>query len=247
MSGQLALAAAVAKLGRAQTLNADDIEAFMSLPYRVKNYDVGAYLVREADRVDHCCVLLEGVAIRHRVTNSGVRQILSVLVAGDFIDLQNVLFDVADDSVQAAMKVRVALIPISAIKVLIAVRPTLAMAFWRDTQIDAAILREWIVNVGRRDAVSRVAHLLCELAVRLTAANLAENYRYRMPMTQEQIGDAVGLTTIHVNRTLRELERKGLVERDKRIIQIVDWEALREIGDFNLRHRFYDLIAAGEA
>jgi len=227
---------AAEKLMRLERLSQDDIDAFLALPHRLKWLDLGGYIVREDDRIEHCCVLLEGIAIRHKVTNGGNRQIVSIQIPGDFVDLQNSLLDIADHSVQTLTKAHVALIPVTAIEMLIAQRPALGRALWRDTLIDAAIFREWIVNVGRRDAASRIAHLLCELAVRLAFAGMAEDHCYKMPLTQEQLADAVGLTPIHVNRTLRDLERQNLIRRDKRTMCILDWPALEELGDFNDRY-----------
>lgn len=227
---------AAEKLQRLERLAEADVDAFLALPHRLKWLDLGGYIVREDDRIEHCCVLLEGIAIRHKVTNGGNRQIVSIQIPGDFVDLQNSLLDVADHSVQTLTKAHVALIPVTAIETLIAGRPALGRALWRDTLIDAAIFREWIVNVGRRDAASRIAHLLCELSVRLTHAGLAKDHCYKMPLTQEQLADAVGLTPIHVNRTLRDLERQHLIKREKRTICIVDWTAMEELGDFNDRY-----------
>jgi CRP-like cAMP-binding protein len=102
--------------------------------------------------------------------------------------------------------------------------------------VEASIFREWVLNVGRRDSRARIAHLLCELAVRLNEEGLAKDYGYDLPMTQEQIADAVGLTPVHVNRTLKALEEDGLVIRTKRNISFPEWQRLRSVGDFNQRY-----------
>ena len=199
MSQSSVFLAASEKLKRLERLPASDIAAFRALLHRLKWLDMGGYVVREDDRIEHCCVLLEGFAIRHKVTNAGDRQIVSIQIPGDFVDLQNSLLDIADHSVQTLTKAHVALIPVAAIEALIADRPALGRALWRDTLIDAAMFREWIVNVGRRDAASRIAHLLCELSVRLTFAGLAKDHCYKMPLTQEQLADAVGLMVMHTD------------------------------------------------
>ena len=104
---------------------------------------------------------------------------------------------------------------------------------WLDTLVDGSIFREWIANVGRRDARSRLAHLLCEFSLRLKLAGLGEQTNYQLPMTQEQLADATGLTPVHVNRTIRSLEADGLIERrSARSISIGDWRRLAEVGDF---------------
>ena len=107
------------------------------------------------------------------------------------------------------------------------------MAMWIDTLIDGSIFREWVVNVGRRDGRARLAHLLCEFARRLEVAGLTEEYRYELPMTQEQLADATGLTPVHVNRVLMQLAREGLIERNRRFVGIPDWEALRRAAGFS--------------
>jgi CRP-like cAMP-binding protein len=130
----------------------------------------------------------------------------------------------------------VATVPVPALRQLAADRPQVGRAMWIETLIDAAIFREWIVNVGRRDSLSRISHLLCEFALRLEAAGLARDHRYEIPMTQEQIADCTGLTPVHVNRVLKELGRLGLIRRDKRSVEILDWDRLERIGDFNTRY-----------
>jgi CRP-like cAMP-binding protein len=118
---------------------------------------------------------------------------------------------------------------------------------WIDTLIDASIFREWVVNVGRRNSRARVAHLLCEFSLRMEAAGLASNHHYELPMTQEQLADAVGLTSVHVNRVLKQLGEEGLISRDRRSIVIEDWKRLRETGDFNERYLHHDAIGSDAA
>lgn len=130
----------------------------------------------------------------------------------------------------------IAAVPVAALRRLAREHPAVGRAMWIETLVDAAIFREWIVNVGRRDSISRISHLLCELALRLEAAGLASDFRYEIPMTQEQIADCTGLTPVHVNRVLKELGRMGLIDRERRSISIVDWDRLQEIGDFNTRY-----------
>ena len=121
------------------------------------------------------------------------------------------------------------------------------MALWVDTLVDGSIFREWVVNVGRRDARARVAHILCEFSLRLEAAGLAKGHRYELPMTQEQLADAVGLTSVHVNRVLKRLGEDGLIRRDRRTIVIEDWKRMRDVGDFNERYLHHDAMGAQAA
>ncbi|HLL30023.1 MAG TPA: Crp/Fnr family transcriptional regulator [Allosphingosinicella sp.] len=209
-----------------------------------RTLEPSTYLIREGEPPEYCSILLSGFAFRHKVTGAGERQILSVHVPGEFLDLQNALLGTADHHVQALTRCEVALVGVPALEALTAAHPILARAMWIDTLIDAAIFREWIVNIGRRDSISRIAHLLCEFALRLRAAGLAEEQRYELPMTQEQLADAVGLTPVHVNRVLKQLGRMKLIERDKRAINIADWKGLREVGDFNSRYLHFEAGAA---
>jgi len=219
-------------------------EAFLALPVIRRTLEPSTYLIREGEPPEYCSILLSGFAFRHKVTGAGERQILSVHVPGEFLDLQNALLGIADHHVQALTRCEVALVGVPALEALTAAHPILARAMWIDTLIDAAIFREWIVNIGRRDSISRIAHLLCEFALRLRAAGLAEEQRYELPMTQEQLADAVGLTPVHVNRVLKQLGRMKLIERDKRAINIADWKGLREVGDFNSRYLHFEAGAA---
>jgi CRP-like cAMP-binding protein len=217
-------------------LDEDDKAAFRALPFGYRTLEPAAYLVREGEPPVHCAVLLSGFAFRHKVTGEGERQILSVHMAGEFLDLQNSFLGVADHNVQMLTRGEVAQIAVPDLLRLVTAHPRLARAMWIDTLIDSAVFREWMVNVGRRPSVSRIAHLLCEFALRLKNTGLAENGRYELPMTQEQLADATALTSVHVNRVLRELGRTGLIARNKRSVEILDWPGLREIGDFSARY-----------
>ena len=153
---------------------------------------------------------------------------------GEVVDLQNSMLKVADHSVQMLTAGKVAMIPREAVIRLTLDRPTIGHAMWIDTLVDASIFREWIANVGRRDARTRIAHLLCEFSLRLKLAGLGQDNGYELPMTQEQLADATGLTSVHVNRTIKALEADGLIERrDPRAIHIGDWRKLTKAGDFD--------------
>jgi CRP-like cAMP-binding protein len=235
----------VRRLERRSPLEQADREALLTLPHAVKKLAAGVHIVRDGDPADHCCLLLSGFAYRYKITGEGGRQIISFHVASEFLDLQNSFLGVADHSVQMLTEAQVALIPSAALQELALTRPAIARALWIDTLIDASIFREWVVNVGRRDSRSRVAHLLCEFSLRLEAAGLASNHHYELPMTQEQLADAVGLTSVHVNRVLKQLGEEGLIRRDRRSIAIQDWNKMRAVGDFNERYLHHDGINGG--
>jgi CRP-like cAMP-binding protein len=224
----------VRKLEYWQTFSRDDREAILGLPHTVKRLEAHNYIVREFDRAEFSCVLLSGFAIRHKIVSGGQRQIVAIHMKGEMVDLQNSLLGKADHSVQMLTAGQVAMIPREAIERLAFERPAVGKAMWIDTLVDASIFREWIANVGRRDARTRVAHLLCELALRLKVAGLGEQTNYEVPLTQEQLADATGMTSVHVNRTIKALERDGLIDRIyPRSITIGDWKKLADTGDFN--------------
>jgi CRP-like cAMP-binding protein len=215
------------------SLSDGDRTALLALPHTLKAVEPHQYLVRDMDDVTHTCLLLGGFAYRHKIIAGGGRQIFSIHIAGDMVDLQNSIVGRADHNVQALTACSVAFIPREAITKIAFDRPEIGMAMWYDTIVDAAIFREWIANVGRRDAKARVAHLLCEFALRLEAAGVGTQSEYKLPMTQEQLADCTGLTTVHVNRTLKALGREGLIARAHRGVTIADWKKLAAAGDFD--------------
>lgn len=215
-------------------LGDDDRDAVLALPHNLKTAQPNHYIVREFDRAEYSCVLLSGYAVRHKIVAGGHRQILSIHMKGELVDLQNSLLGTADHSVQMLTAGKIAMIPRTEVQHIAFQRPAVGRAMWINTLVDASIFREWIANVGRRDAQSRIAHLLCEFSLRLKVAGLGEPTNYELPMTQDQLADATGLTAVHVNRTLKALEADGLiVRRTPRFIEIGDWRKLADAGDFN--------------
>jgi CRP-like cAMP-binding protein len=211
-----------------------DRDALLALPHIVKTFEPHHYVVRERDQATHSCVLLSGFAVRHKIVAGGLRQIVAIHMKGEMVDLQNSLLGVADHSVQMLTAGKVAMIPREEIVRVAFERPEVGKAMWIDTLVDGSIFREWIANVGRRDARTRIAHLLCEFSMRLTHAGLGHETGFTLPMTQEQLGDATGLTSVHVNRTLKSLEAEGLIERvSPRAVTIGDWKKLAGAGDFD--------------
>lgn len=236
MSSQLdsSLQPMVAKLGYWARFDAADEQAIRDLPHRTKTVQRHGYIVRERETTTHSCLLVSGYAFRHKIVADGARQIVSIHMKGDLVDLQNSFLGMADHSVQALTEAEVAMIPSDAIRQLAFERPRVGMAMWFDTLVDASIFREWIANVGRRDARTRIAHLLCEFALRLKVAGLGEVTEYELPMTQEHIADCTGLMPVHVNRMLKLLETQSLItRRTTRSVTIGDWRKLAEAGDFD--------------
>jgi CRP-like cAMP-binding protein len=227
------LAPMLDKLEQRCPLDSEDREAVLALPHRVIKFRPQEYVVREGDQPQNTCLILSGFAFRHKVAGNGGRQILSIHMKGDLADLQNSLLGTADHNLQALTNVEVALIPIDAIQEIAFDRPAVGRAMWYETLVEGSIFREWTLNVGRRDARTRAAHMLCEFALRLELAGLSERDNYELPMTQEQLADALGLTSVHVNRTLMGLREDGLIVRTQRSVQIDDWHELAKVGDFD--------------
>ena len=224
----------IRKLGYWSELDAADREGILALPHRVKRIERNGFIVRERDRTTHSCLLVSGFAMRHKIVASGARQIVAIHMKGDLVDLQNSFLGVADHGVQVLTDSEVALIPREAVKQLAFDRPRVGMAMWFDTLVDASVFREWIANVGRRDAHTRIAHLLCEFSLRLKVAGLGEATDYELPMTQEQIADCTGLTPVHVNRMMKRLEQEKLITRStSRSVTIGNWNNLADAGDFD--------------
>jgi CRP-like cAMP-binding protein len=224
------------RLSTHSKLSEGDKEAILALPWAIRTIEPQGYIVREGDVPGMCGVLLTGFAFRQKLTGDGSRQIVSVHVPGDPLDFQNFYLNESDHNVQALTRAEVAFVGLSELRELARSRPAIGRAIFVIALVDASMFREWILNVGRRAAPARVAHVLCELGVRLDAQGLADEYGYRLPMTQGQLADVVGLTSVHVNRTLKALEAQGLIKRDKRRVSFPDWQALRDLGDFNQRY-----------
>lgn len=217
-------------------LDEGDCDALRDLPYTLRTFEPASYLVREGDPPLSCAVLISGFAYRQKLTGDGARQILSIHIPGEPLDFQNTYLREADHSVQMLSRGELAFIPCEALHELARARPAVAHAILIYSLIEASIVREWVLNVGRRNARARLAHVLCEFAIRLEAAGLADGGGCELPMTQEQLADAIGLTPVHVNRTLKTLESEGLISRDRRHVSFPDWNGLREAGDFNQRY-----------
>ena len=238
------LAPMVRRLSLREELTDADRAAVLDLPFSRRELDAGQYLAWDGDRPLNSCLLLSGFAYRHKHAGNGGRQIISFHMRGDLVDLQNSLLGLADHNVQMLTAGEVALIPVEAVRELAFRHPNVGMAMWCETLVEGSIVREWVLNIGRRDARTRIAHLLCEFALRLELAKLGEQTAYELPITQEQLADAVALTPVHVNRTLMKLEEDGLINRTKRVIAIADWTALVKVADFEPRYLHLDRPAS---
>ena len=223
----------VQKLRLLAPIGPEDEKAVVSLPHRISQVSWRELIVREGASPKECCLLIDGFASRSKVATDGGRQIVSFHIPGDILDLQHLFLERADHNIQATTDATIVWLPMKALRDLAERRPMIGKAFWRDTLIDASIFREWVLNVGRRDAKTRIAHMLCEFIVRCQAAGLGTPQRIKLPFTQEEIADATGLTAVHVNRMLRELVEDGLIHRVGRSIEIKDWDRFCRIAGFD--------------
>ena len=223
----------IRKLESVFTLTDDERQTLLDLPMQLAVIKGNQDIVREGDQPSRSCLLLSGFACVYKMTAHGKRQIVSFTIAGDIPDLQSLHLKVLDNSVSTISPCRVGFIQHEALHDLCARYPHLAAAFWRETLIDAAIFREWVMNVGRRETYNRMAHVLCELLVRLRAVDLVEDHICDLPITQSEFADALGVTNVHVNRVLQQMRAEGLIETKGTQLKIPDWDKLKQVGEFD--------------
>jgi CRP-like cAMP-binding protein len=223
----------IRKLESIFPLTDDERQALETLPMQVAVLKDHQDIVREGDRPSRSCLILSGFACTYKVTAQGKRQIVSFNLPGDIPDLQSLHLEVLDNSISTISPCRVGFITHDALRDLCTRYPRLAAAFWRETLIDAAIFREWVMNVGQREGPSRMAHVLCELLVRLKAVGLVEDHACNLPITQAEFADALGFTNVHVNRIFQQLRAEGLIVTEGTRLTIPDWERLKQVGEFD--------------
>ncbi|BCA58691.1 Crp/Fnr family transcriptional regulator [Sphingomonas sp. HMP6] len=228
------------KTHRTPVLEAAEVTALESAVGRTATFAARQIMVRQQVPLTQCTLLLEGFVERYRDTPEGRRQILAIHVPGDFVDLHSYPLKRLEHSVAALTDVKVAFFPHVAIRALTEQSATLTELLWRSTLIDAAINREWIVSVGARSAVVRLAHLFCEMYVRLERIGMAPDRTFALPLTQVDLSDATGLTAVHANRMLRQLREQGLVAFRHGEVEILDWDGLRAFADFDPAYLFFD-------
>lgn len=235
-----ALELMVRKLSVHAPLGEEDRQAILALPYVRRKIAAGDVITHEGERSDQCGVLVSGFAYRQKSTGDGARQIVALHIPGEPLGLANLALNVADHTVEALTDAEVAFVPNADLMELAIARRAVGHAFLVKLLVEGSVAREWLLNVGRRDGPTKLAHLLCEFALRLEAVGLAEDYGYELPMTQEQLGDSVGLTPIHVNRCLKALEDEGLIKRDGRKVGFPDWRRIRDKADFTDQYLHLD-------
>ncbi|MCJ2106744.1 Crp/Fnr family transcriptional regulator [Methylobacterium sp. E-041] len=225
--------ALIRKLESYETLSDKDLRALNALVPRIRQVGARVDLASEGDPPDNVHLVLDGFACRYKVLADGSRQIMAYLVPGDFCDLNVFILDQMDHNIGTISKCQVADIPRQAIEEITANYPLITRAFWWCNLVDEAVLREWLVNMGVRAADERIAHLICELHARLEAVGRCKDNSYEFPFTQTDIADTMGLSNVHVNRTLRDLRGMGLITLKNRVMTILDVERLKDFCKFN--------------
>jgi len=221
------------KLDSIADISDEEKQAILDLPAAVKVCEADVDIVREGECSTDCVLILNGFVCRYKIMPDGRRQIMGFYILGDIPDLQSLHLHVMDNSLVALVRSSIALIPRKSLRDMLRRHPDLSDVLWRDTLIETAMVREWLIGLGRRSAYQRIAHLLCELHVRLRAVGLARENGCELPITQTEFADALGLSTVHVNRVLQDLRRDGLIVLRGSMLEIPDWRALQDAGEFD--------------
>jgi CRP-like cAMP-binding protein len=221
------------KLDERDEVTPDERAAIADCVGREMAMRAGGDLVREGDRPAQSTLLVQGFAVRYRVLRHGQRQITAVHIPGDFVDLHSLLLKQMDHAVGALTDCEVLLFPHDRLTTLTQIHPHLTRLLWLSTLIDAAAHREWLVAIGRRTAAQHIAHLICELYVRLKVIRSVEDQTFSLPITQIELGDILGLSAVHVNRTLQALREEKLFTWHKQTVRILDWQRLQEWAEFD--------------
>lgn len=233
MVEEIALETMARRLTENAGLNASDRDAVLGLLGRAETYAVGDLIVQQGVQCRQAAIILDGFAYGEVSWRNDLRQIVAFHLIGDLLDLHGALTGISGETVIAATDCKIAAISAEALANLIESRPQIGRALWIETLAEAAIAREWIMNVGQRSARQRLAHLCCELAWRAREAGLGDGQSFPLPITLQQLADATGLTRLHVNHTLQKLEADGLVVRVGPDVHVLDAAQLRQEADFH--------------
>jgi CRP-like cAMP-binding protein len=228
------------KLRARDDISAQEEQAVRGLVSQVVDVPQDRTVIRHGEELNQSMMLLSGWLARAKDLPSGQRQLAELHVAGDFADLHSFTLKRLDHDVISMTRCRIGLVPHERLKDLTEGFPHLARVYWLMTNIDAAIQREWTLSLGRRSAIARMAELFCELNVRLGIVGLSHDNSFDFPLTQAELGECLGLTSVHVNRTLQELRRRDLVELHNRRVTIKDLRALEQIAEFDRSYLYLD-------
>jgi CRP-like cAMP-binding protein len=221
-----------AKLDAMLHLTNAEVDAIHSMPMRLVALSADEVIHRMGDRPSSCVVVVEGIVSSSQPLEGDKRQIMGFSLPGDMPDLRTLHMGVIDCDVRAVSSCRVGFIDHEDLRTLCDAHPRITAALWRSTLLVASIYRQWIVNIGHRSAVNRLSHLFCELLTRLEAVGLVSNGSCHLPLTQLHLSQATGLSAVHVNRSLQELRKDGLIEFKNGRLLVPDREALARRANF---------------
>ena len=222
----------IRKLEQFGKLSSNERQVLENLHLDIQQVDAGQDLGRNGHRSSQCSLLLTGMMCRYRTMQDGQRQIMSFHFPGDILDLSGLLLNKPDHGLGTLTPVEVAPIAHATLRGLIQQHPGLGRRLWQDTLVDAAVFREWVVNVGRRSAYARTAHLICEIVARMRAVGMVQDHP-SLTVTAVDLADATGLSVVHVNRVLQELRARKLVEPHGHALAVLDWDGLKHAGGFD--------------
>ena len=234
VSNDVALRRFLDRLLRRSQLSPDEQAAIVNLSSHAFRTKTGDEIVSPGKKVEHACLVVDGLVGRIDQIANGRRQITALHIPGDMCDLHSIVCPVPVWRLEALTTTTILRIPHHDLREAALTYPAIALAFWRDTTADASIVAKWIGNLGIREAHSRLAHLLCEMGIRLEQAGLNARTEFSLSMTQSQLGDALGLTSVHVNRMLKQLRDEGLIRTDRSAIHVADWDGLAAAAEFDL-------------
>lgn len=228
-----AVAPLLLKLRVRDVVGREEEEVLRASVAEIRNHPPGRTIIRSGTTLSASTLLVDGILCRYKDLADGQRQIMELHVAGDFVDLHGFLLKRLDHNVGTMTPARIALVPHDALRGITETNPHLGRMLWFSTLLDAAIHREKILSIGRRSAVGRIAHIFCELLVRFRLVGLADESGYPLPLTQADLADVTGLTSVHVNRMLKKLRDMKLLTFRGGRVTIEDWEGLQRVAEFD--------------
>ncbi len=226
----------IAKLEHGAHLSDDDRRKLQEITARARRVGPREDLIMEGEPPDEVRLVIEGFACRYKLLRDGARQICGYMVPGDICNLHVAILGEMDHSIATISACSVVDLTPSTVEELRERYPRITRALWWSTLVDEGVMREWLVGMGRRPADRRMAHLFCELFTRLGAVGRVERDAFELPLTQAELGDALGLSLVHVNRVLQALRDDGLVSFRRRVLQITDVGRLQSFAEFNANY-----------
>jgi CRP-like cAMP-binding protein len=228
------------KLRARDRISAEEESAIRGAISEVRKVRADVTVIHHGEELSECLLLLDGWMARTEDMSNGQQQISELQFCGDFVDLHGLTLKRLDHNVTSLTPCKIAVVPHENFRKLLEDFPHLARIYWMMTNIDAAIHREWTVSLGRRQALSRMAHLFCEIFERLKIVGQTSGSGYEFPLTQQELAECLGLTSVHVNRTLQELRKRGLIEVYKKLVTIPDLTALKAAGEFDTDYLYLE-------